>query len=171
MIRHVTQPCLCMTTSIIIKITRVISMWTPHWITVRCHGIEGPMTTGYYCAIFPFCGGGKKKAKKKKGILWLGYHRYPSKNGNSLKKHEDWVTGKHEQRDFFFHLIGWGGDASFLANRREEHSKTGFSSTIRPDCLRKSNKRIFSCNEWFLLFFQIQVGIPDVNVTTFKLFF
>ena len=24
------------------------------------------MTTGYYCAIFPFCGGGKKKKKDKK---------------------------------------------------------------------------------------------------------
>ena len=23
------------------------------------------MTTGYYCAIFPFCGGGKKQKKKK----------------------------------------------------------------------------------------------------------
>ena len=23
------------------------------------------MTTGYYCAIFPFCGGGKKKGDKK----------------------------------------------------------------------------------------------------------
>ena len=23
------------------------------------------MTSGYYCAIFPFCGGGKKKKKKK----------------------------------------------------------------------------------------------------------
>ena len=40
--------CPCMTTSIIIKITRVISMRTPHWITVSCHGVEGPMTTGYY---------------------------------------------------------------------------------------------------------------------------
>ena len=65
MIRHVTRPCLCMTTSIIIKITRVISMWTPHWITVSCHGVEGPITTGYYCAIFPFCGGGKKNDDKK----------------------------------------------------------------------------------------------------------
>ena len=40
------------------------------------------MTSGYYCAIFPFCGGGKKKKKKRrqknKGILRLGYHRYPS---------------------------------------------------------------------------------------------
>ena len=80
-IRHVTRPCPCMITSIIIKITRVISMWTPHWITVSCHGLEGPMTTGYYCAIFLFCGGGKKKmTTKKQGILWLGYHRYPSKN-------------------------------------------------------------------------------------------
>ena len=24
------------------------------------------MTSGYYCAIFPFCGGGKKKKKKDK---------------------------------------------------------------------------------------------------------
>ena len=37
------------------------------------------MTTGYYCAIFPFCGGGKQKTTENKGILWLGYHRYPSK--------------------------------------------------------------------------------------------
>ena len=55
------------------------------------------MTSGYYCAIFPFCGGGKKKKddkktkafydwattsipvkNKNKGILLLGYHRYPS---------------------------------------------------------------------------------------------
>ena len=28
-VRHVTRPCPCMTTSIIIKITHVISMWTP----------------------------------------------------------------------------------------------------------------------------------------------
>ena len=35
-------------------------------VTVSCHGVEGPMTSGYYCAIFPFCGGGKKKKKKKK---------------------------------------------------------------------------------------------------------
>ena len=46
-VRHVTRPCPCMTTSIIIKITRVISMWTLHWITVSCHGVESPMTTGY----------------------------------------------------------------------------------------------------------------------------
>ena len=77
-IRHVTRLCLCMITSIIIKITCVISMWTPHWITVSCHGVEGPMTSGYYCAIFPFCGGGKKKKTKNKSILWLGYHRCPS---------------------------------------------------------------------------------------------
>ena len=88
--RHVTRTCLCMTTSIIIKITRdqhvnIFTLIGSHWITVSCHGVEGPMTSGYYCAIFPFCGGGKKKKKKKKkrrqknkGILRLGYHRYPS---------------------------------------------------------------------------------------------
>ena len=65
-VRHVTRPCPCMTTSIIIKITRVISMWTLHWITVSCHGFESPMATGYYCAIFPFSGGGKKKKGDKK---------------------------------------------------------------------------------------------------------
>ena len=64
-VRHVIRPCPCLTTSIIINITRVISMWTPHWITVSCHGVEGPMTTGYYCPIFPFCGGGKKRQKTK----------------------------------------------------------------------------------------------------------
>ena len=52
----------------------------PHWIAVNCHSVEGPMTTGYYCAVFPFCGGGKKKRwQKNKGVLRLGYHRYPSK--------------------------------------------------------------------------------------------
>ena len=30
-----------------------------------CHGVEGPMTTGYYCSICPFYGGGKKKDDKK----------------------------------------------------------------------------------------------------------
>ena len=95
-IRHVTRPCLCMTTSIIIKITRVISMWTPHWITVSCHGVEGPMTTGYYCAIFPFCGGKIKDDKKNKGILWLGYHRYPSNENqiNMLITVSEFVLGQ-----------------------------------------------------------------------------
>ena len=32
---------------------------------MSCHGVEGPMTPRYYCAIFPFCGGGKKQTKKK----------------------------------------------------------------------------------------------------------
>ena len=39
-------------------------------ITVSCHGVKGPMTTGCYCTIFPFCSGGKKKRPKNKGILW-----------------------------------------------------------------------------------------------------
>ena len=28
------------------------------------------MTIGYYCAIFPFCGGGKKKKKTKEFYDW-----------------------------------------------------------------------------------------------------
>ena len=104
MVRHVNRPCPGMTTSIIIKITRVISIWTPQlvWtyiiyihiyhmnITVSCHGVKGPMTTGRYCTIFPFCGGGKKKRPKNKGILWLGYHRYPS----NYKRYERFVSVK-----------------------------------------------------------------------------
>ena len=79
-----------------IEITRVINMWTPHWITVSCHGVEGPMTTGYYCAIFPFCGGGKKKDdKKNKGILWLGYHRYPSNKSDA-----NWTVTAILKNDF-----------------------------------------------------------------------
>ena len=64
MVRHVTRPCPCMTASIIIKMTRGISLWTP-WIIISCHGVKGPMTTRYYCAIFPICGGGKKKRRQK----------------------------------------------------------------------------------------------------------
>ena len=37
-------------------------------ITVSCHGVKGPMTTGCYCTIFPFCGGGKKNHKKTKAF-------------------------------------------------------------------------------------------------------
>ena len=59
-------------------------------ITVSCHGVKGPMTTGCYCTIFPFCGGGKKKRPKNKGILWLGYHRYPS----NYKRYERSVSVK-----------------------------------------------------------------------------
>ena len=97
MVRYVTRPCPWTTTSIIIKITRVISMWTPHWITVSCHGVEGPMTTGYYCAIFPFCGGGKKKGQKNKGILWLGYHKYPSNYGRHLWFYWQRKVGKRKK--------------------------------------------------------------------------
>ena len=38
------------------------------------------MTTGYHCAIFPFCGGGEKKKKKKK------------KDNKKTKAFYDWVT-------------------------------------------------------------------------------
>ena len=37
-------------------------------ITVSCHGVKGPMTTGRYCTIFPFCGGGKKNDQKTKAF-------------------------------------------------------------------------------------------------------
>ena len=93
MIRHVTRPCPNMTTSIIIKITRLISMWTPHWITVSCHGVEGPITTVYYAQFFHFVAEEKKRDdKKNKGILWLGYHRYPSNYSNRMTYH--WLVSQ-----------------------------------------------------------------------------
>ena len=104
MVRHVTRPCPCMTTSIILKITRVIGMLTPHWIAVSCHGAEGPMTTGYHCAIFPFCGGGKKKRQKNMGILWL------ATTGIPVKKYY-WVLCSWQwyYRQFFFAIIEFPG--------------------------------------------------------------
>ena len=54
------------------------------------------MTSGYYCEIYSILWRRKKKKKttkkkkrrqKKKGILWLGYHRSPSK-----KAFYDWAT-------------------------------------------------------------------------------
>ena len=60
------DPALSVLDSVNHQKTRVISMWTPYWITISCHGVEGPTTTGYYCAIFPFCGGGKKKKRRQK---------------------------------------------------------------------------------------------------------
>ena len=107
MIRHVTRPCLCMTASIIIKIKRVISMWTPHWITFSCRGVEGKHAwsacehligsqlvvmvlraqwpLGTIAQFFHFVAEEKNKQKKNTGILWLGYHRYPS-NYKRLEK-------------------------------------------------------------------------------------
>ena len=42
------------------------------------------MTSGYYFAIFPFCGGGKEKDDKKTKAFYdwatIGIHRYPSNN-------------------------------------------------------------------------------------------
>ena len=60
MILSLSAGCPCMTTSIIIK------------ITVSCHSVKGPMTTEYYYAIFPFCGGGKKKTTKKQRCFMTG---------------------------------------------------------------------------------------------------
>ena len=39
------------------------------------------MTSGYYCAIFPFCGGGKNKKKKEK-----------EKDDKKAKAFYDWAT-------------------------------------------------------------------------------
>ena len=47
------------------------------------------MTTGYYCAISPFCGGGKKKGKKTKAFNDWATTGIPVKTGINLKKHED----------------------------------------------------------------------------------
>ena len=135
MIRHVTLPCLCMTTSIIIKITHVIGMWTPNWITIRCHGVEGPMTTGYYCAISPFCGGGKKKGKKTKAFYdW-------ATTGIPVKRELTWRNTKTEWREntsnatFFFiwlveevTLVSWP-----IAER----------SIVKLDFLRQSDRIVF----------------------------
>ena len=47
------------------------------------------MTTGYYCAIFPFCGGGKKKNDKKtKAFYDWATTGIPEKN----KGIYDWAT-------------------------------------------------------------------------------
>ena len=56
----------------------------PDWITVSCHGVKGPMTSRYYCAIFPFCGGGKKKEKK---------------NDKKTKAFYDWAKASSIDRD------------------------------------------------------------------------
>ena len=51
----------------------------PHWITVSCHGVEGPMTTVLSRNFSILWRGKKKRWQKNKGILWLSYHRYSSK--------------------------------------------------------------------------------------------
>ena len=38
----------------------------PPWITVSCHGVEGPMTTGHYYAIFSILWRRKRKKTTKK---------------------------------------------------------------------------------------------------------
>ena len=173
MVRHVTQPCPCMTTSIIIKITRVISMWTPRWITVSCQGVEGPMTTEYYCAIFPFCGGGKKN----KGILWLGYHSYPSNYGRHLWFY--WQRKVGERKKFILEgrstVIknkewggGWGSEespfpcpptstihstcSSNMASRIKDHEHITLARTYKTPALQADLRRAsaFSAPSWII---------------------
>ena len=69
-IHHVTRPCLCMTTSIIIKITRVISMWTPHWITVSCHGVEAQWPLSTIAQFFHFVAEEKNPQNTKAFYDW-----------------------------------------------------------------------------------------------------
>ena len=75
MVRQVTRPCPCMTTSIIINITHVISMWAPSplldhsWLS-WCWG-----PNDYWELLRNFSISWRRK---NKGVLWLRYHRYPS---------------------------------------------------------------------------------------------
>ena len=61
------------------------------------------MTSWYYCAIFHFVAEEKKKRRKKKnkGILLLGYHRYPSKkDAKKTKAFYYWaITGIQVKND------------------------------------------------------------------------
>ena len=44
------------------------------------------MTSGYYCAIFPFCGGGKKKTTKKQRHFMTGLPQVPSKKNRIISE-------------------------------------------------------------------------------------
>ena len=46
------------------------------------------MTSGYYCAIFPFCGGGKKKDKKTKAFYDWATTGIPVMRNDSKQKSE-----------------------------------------------------------------------------------
>ena len=81
-VRYVTRPCPCMPTSIIIRITHVISMWNTltligSQLVVMVLRVKWPL--GTIAQFFHFVAEGKKRRQKNKGVLWLGYHRYPSK--------------------------------------------------------------------------------------------
>ena len=56
------------------------------------------MTSGYYCAIFPFCGGGKKKDDKK------------------TKAFYDWATTGIPVMNYFNQLISCQDSGSHLKN-------------------------------------------------------
>ena len=56
------------------------------------------MTSGYYCAIFPFCGGGKKKDDKKtKAFYDWATTGIPVIKGKALGAYSD-VMAKAEQQ-------------------------------------------------------------------------
>ena len=76
--RHVTRTCPCMTTSIIIKITRDqhVNTFTliGSQLVVMVLRVQWPL--GTIAQFFHFVVEEKKKRRQKnKGVLWLGYHR------------------------------------------------------------------------------------------------
>jgi hypothetical protein len=66
------------------SITYIRKLLHRDWSTVGLYWcqllIEAAMATGYYIAqLFHFVGEESERRQKNKGILRLGYHRYPSK--------------------------------------------------------------------------------------------
>ena len=50
---------------------------------------------GTIAQFFHFVAEEKKRRQKNKGILWLGYHRYPSKNSSVTSWNENLATVSH----------------------------------------------------------------------------
>ena len=67
------------------------------------------MTSGYYCAIFPFCGGGKKRPQKTKAFydwatIGIEQHYYreteeQNSNGRKLLVNKDAMLDSHDARE------------------------------------------------------------------------
>ena len=74
-VRHVTQPCPCMTTSIIIKITQVISMWTAEGLRMRQENLFGAFSA---ILVFSarFCGFPTERSTHFCDIFWGGMKEY-----------------------------------------------------------------------------------------------
>ena len=78
--RHVTRTCPCMTTSIIIKITRDqhVNTFTLIGSQLVVMVLRAQWPLGTIAQFVHFVEEERKKRQKNKGVLWLGYHRYPS---------------------------------------------------------------------------------------------